>query len=324
MTKRLLITGATGYIGRALLARLTRDDFGSLLATTQRPTSVLPAGVEPVVIGDISTYHDWQQWLTDVDVVIHTAGRAHVLTETATDPLAEFRRINVDGTLNLAAQAEKCGVKRFIFISSIGVNGAVTHGRAFDESMSVAPHADYAISKWEAEIGLLQIAKDSAMEVVIIRPPLVYASDAPGNFSRLLRIIAKGVPLPLASVKNQRSFISLDNLVDFIVKCIDHPDAGNETFVVADGEDISTPQLIRLLSKGMGKSCRLVPAPIAFLRFGARILHREGICQQLCDSLQVDISKARNVMGWTPPLSATAGLTMAAEEYSRLKKAKSD
>jgi nucleoside-diphosphate-sugar epimerase len=269
-----------------------------------------------VVANPLNADEDWSSVLDEQQVVIHAAARAHVMKDEVADPLSEYRRVNVDGTLNLARQAAAAGVKRFIFISSIGVNGN-SNIRPFTENDTPNPAECYARSKWEAEQGLWEIHRDSGMEVVIIRPPLVYGRGAPGNFGSLIRWVEKGVPLPLGAVKNQRSLVSLDNLVDLIIACLDHPAAANEVFLAGDGEDLSTTELLRGVGKAMGKPARLIPVPESMLMAGATLLGKKAIAQRLLGSLQVDISKARELLGWEPPISVEEGLRRCFQDGPR-------
>jgi len=309
----VLVTGANGFIGRSLCDYLLQK--GYQVRATMRKPNPHHACCDQAIVEDIDANTAWQKALEDIDVVIHLAARAHVLNESTTNPLAEFRKVNVDGTLNLARQAAKSGVKRFIFFSSIGVLGAETLLNPFSETSEPKPHSDYAISKLEAEEVLKKICSETGMEFVIIRPPLVYGASAPGNFARLLKLVNLNLPLPLGSVKNQRSMVSLENLVDFTNVCLVHSNAINQTFLVADGSDVSTPQLIRLLGEGMEKSVSLLPVPVKLLEFGALITGKKNMLQQLCHSLQIDISKARNTLDWTPPVLVADGLRRAAQQY---------
>jgi nucleoside-diphosphate-sugar epimerase len=232
--------------------------------------------------------------------------------DNAADPLTPFRVVNVDGTLNLARQAAAAGVKRFVFISSIGVNGSKTAVcKPFSEADLPKPHNAYALSKWEAEQGLIQIAAETGLEVVIIRPPLVYGCNAPGNFGMLTRAVQRGWILPLGAVHNQRSLVALDNLVDFIVTCITHPQAANQTFLVSDGKDLSTTELVRGMTQAAGIPARLLPVPVWALQAGASLLGKGDAVQRLCGNLQVDITKARSLLGWVPPVSVEEGLRRA-------------
>ena len=235
-----------------------------------------------------------------------------MIKDNVIDPLTVFRTVNTVGTLNLARQAVAAGVKRFLFLSSIGVNGMQTESyQAFSEADQANPHNAYALSKWEAEQGLMRIAAETGLEVVIIRPPLVYGCRAPGNFGSLTRAVQRGLLLPLASVHNQRSLVGLDNLVDFIITCVTHPQAANETFLVSDGQDLSTTELVRGMALAAGVPSRLLPVPVWALQAAATLLGKGDAVQRLCDNLQVDISKARNLLGWVPPVSVTEGLRRA-------------
>jgi nucleoside-diphosphate-sugar epimerase len=260
---RFLVTGATGFVGRALVARLVALGHAEVLALTRQAPANPVAGAKYLTGGDLSSQTQWQPVLAGVHAIVHTAARAHVLNDRAADPLAEFRRVNVAGTLRLAEQAAEMGVRRFVFVSSIGVNGVQSApGKAFSEADQPNPHNAYALSKWEAEQGLLRVADETGMEVVIIRPPLVYGCRAPGNFGSLMRAVQRGWPLPLGAVHNQRSLVALDNLVDFIVTCVAHPQAANQTFLVSDGHDLSTTELVRGLARAAGVPARLLPVPV--------------------------------------------------------------
>jgi nucleoside-diphosphate-sugar epimerase len=250
---------------------------------------------------------DWSDVLAGQNVIIHAAARAHIVRDEVADPLEEYRKINVRGTLNLARQAALCGVQRFIFISSIGVNGNISQ-QPFTENDTSAPVDFYAQSKWEAEQGLWSIHRETGLEIVIIRPPLVYGPDAPGNFGALMKWVKKGVPLPLGSIHNKRTFVALDNLVDLVITCIEHPVAANQVFLAGDGEDLSTSDLLRGVAAAMGRPSRLVPIPSGLLLLAATILGKKAVSQRLFGSLQVDISKARDLLGWNPPLNVEEGL----------------
>jgi len=322
----LLVTGANGFVGKAVLHCLAElrpgDDRCTLpvvvSAVSRRPPALPIPRVRYFLVGDLSASIDWAPVLQGVDVLVHAAARVHVMADTATDPLAEFRRVNVQATLHLARKSALEGVKRFVFISSIGVNGQYTSPSSpFTELNEVHPHNAYALSKHEAELGLRQIAADTGMEVVIIRPPLVYGPNAPGNFGTLMRAVQRGLPLALALVRNQRSLVALDNLVDFIVTCATHPKAANQTFLVSDGQDLSTPELIHKMAEAAGVPPRLLPVPVWALGAGARLLGKEDAVQRLCGNLQVDISKARKLLDWTPPISVDEGLRRAAKGFRR-------
>lgn len=310
----LLLTGGSGFVGQALIKRVLDDGCYSPVAALRRQSVDFPATVSCVQVGDLSASTDWASALTDVEVVIHAAARAHVLSEVASDPLAEFRYVNVGGTLALARQAAQAGVRRFVFISSIGVNGNQSV-RPFTTDDLPNPTEPYAVSKYEAELELRNLAEQTGMELVIIRPPLVYGPNAPGNFGRLIRVVSKGLPLPFGAIHNRRSLVALDNLVDLIVTCIDHPAAANQTFLVSDGEDLSTTELLRRMATALGKPARLLPVPSWLLEAGAAMLGKKALSQRLCGSLQVDISKTRELLGWTPPLSVDAALRKTAKHF---------
>lgn len=311
----VLLTGATGFIGRHLSARLCADSQYDLRVMTRRSQAHVPEGIQAVVVGDLGPDTQCYNAVQGMDVVVHTAARAHMIQEKSTDPLAEFRWVNTAGTLNLARQAAAEGVKRFVFVSSIGVNGAETFSKPFSESSEPKPHSPYALSKWEAEEGLKQIAAEEGLEVVIIRPPLVYGPGAPGNFDRLLRLVAKRIPLPLGAIYNKRSFVAIDNLVDLIVTCINHPAAANRTFLVSDDEDLSTTELLQRMAAALGKPARLLPIPAGVLKAGTSLLGKQDIAQRLLGSLQVDISKTKEILDWAPRVSVDTALKKTAEEF---------
>lgn len=293
----LLITGSTGFVGRALVKRL--GDKQLSLATRSDSAA-------------------WHKALVGITTVVHLAARVHVMRDTEVDPLTAFRAVNVQGTLNLARQAASAGVKRFVFISSVKVNGDTTAvDQPFTADDEPAPLDPYGVSKMEAEQGLRKIAVETGMEVVIIRPPLVYGPGVKANFQTMMRWLALGVPLPLGAIHNRRSMVALDNLVDLILTCIEHPAAANQTFLVSDGEDLSTTQLLQRLGRALGKPARLIPVPAMLLNAGAALVGKPAIAQRLCGSLQVDISKTQQLLGWNPPLSVDEGLKRAAEGYLR-------
>lgn len=305
----VLVTGGNGFVGRSMLRRLKMDRvFGVRGAyRSGRGEDVPWSACRAPDLG--SSVCDWSEALVDIDLVVHAAARVHVMSDKAINPLAEFRKVNVEGTLNLAKQAAKLGVKRFIFVSSIKVNGETTEpGRPFTADDTPAPMDLYGVSKLEAEQGLQQLACETDMELVIIRPPLVYGSGVKGNFASMIKLVEKGIPLPLGAINNHRSLVGLDNLVDLIVTCIDHPKAANQVFLAGDGEDLSTSELLRRVAKAMGKPSRLIPVPACLLQFGATLLGKKAVGQRLLGSLQVDISSTRERLGWTPPLSVDEGL----------------
>lgn len=303
---KVLVTGATGFIGSALVeALMHRENSEPVLALRRPPSNALDH--PHAVVGDLTPDTDWSEVLKGCKVLVHCAARAHMLNDDSDDPWQEFYRANVQGSLNLARQAAQAGVKRFVFISSIGVNGN-RNTAPFTERHTPQPTEPYARSKWEAEEELRKLSSETGMELVIIRPPLVYGPGAPGNFGLLTKAATSGLPLPLAGIHNRRSFVSLWNLVDFIVRCIDHPEAPGETFVVADGEDVSTTELLRKLAHAADKPSHLFWLPAPLLKAGATALGKRGVYDRLFDSLQVDASHARHTLDWVPPLNLDEGL----------------
>lgn len=295
--QKILVTGANGFIGRALCQRLI-DQGDQVVAVVREVRDPLLGVVYQVA--ELENAETLASLDFNVDCVIHLAGRAHVMREALAEPLTQYRKVNRDATLQLAKLAARAKVKRFVFVSSIGVNGNQTFTVPFAEHSLPQPHADYAISKHEAEDGLQDLLAGQPMEWVIVRPPMVYHHRAPGNFARLLKLVASGLPLPLGCAKNQRSLISLRNLAGFLCLASRHPAAVREVFLIADGGDVSTAQMVQLLAQGMGRSSRLLPVPVALIRVVAGWLGRRAMFAQLFGSLQVDASKARSTLGWEP------------------------
>ncbi len=311
---KVLLTGASGFLGSHIAEALASKPDVAVVASLRSAVSI--PNVQIVRVLDLSAMTDWSAALYGTQVVIHAAARAHVNKDDGVDPLAKYRRVNVDGTLNLARQAAEAGVSRFLFVSSIGVNGNI-NSTPFTEDDEPNPAELYAKSKWEAEQGLWEIQRETGIEVVIIRPPLVYGPNAPGNFGSLMKRVAQGAPLPLGAIHNRRSLVAVDNLVDLIITCIDHPAAANQVFLAGDGQDLSTTELLQGVAKAMGKPSRLIPVPSSWLMFGAMLLGKRAVAQKLLGSLQVDISKARNLLGWKPPISVEEGLHRCFESQEK-------
>jgi UDP-glucose 4-epimerase len=315
MSHRVLLTGSTGFVGKAVLQRLLeRGD--SVVAALRQSSAPVDGKAEVFRFAELDEACDWQAGVAGVGTVIHSAARVHVMNDTEADPLAAFRRVNVAGTLNLARQAAAAGVRRFIFISSIKVNGEGTpKGQPYTADDRPAPADPYGVSKREAEDGLREIARQTGMDVVIIRPVLVYGPGVKANFLAMMRWLDKGVPLPFGAIDNRRSLVALDNLADLVVTCVDHPNAANQTFLVSDGEDLSTTGLLRRMAQALGRPARLLPVPGSLLALAANALGRRALSQRLCGSLQVDIQKTRSLLDWTPPLSVDAALSLTARDY---------
>lgn len=307
---KILVTGASGFVGRYLVNDLSKTD--EVIACVREKSSLLPSSVQQIVSNnffDIAIPKD-------TDVIVHLAGIAH----NKNNSVDEFKKINVDGTLELARKALEANIKRFIFMSSVGVNGNSTHGKAFTEQDTPNPINEYTISKYQAEVALEELFKDTKTDLVIIRPPLIYAPDAPGNFSKLLMLIKLGQFLPFGCTHNQRSFIAIENLVSFITACIYHDNKINETFLIADDEVISTKQLIQCVSSGMGKSMILLPVPTKLLSILADATGKVGIFEQLYGNLQIDNRKAKKFFNWHPPKHSLNALNEVGNLYRNNKK----
>jgi nucleoside-diphosphate-sugar epimerase len=311
----ILLTGATGFLGSKLATDLQSKSSVTMTLTVRRLTKI-SAGNTRIVDG-LSADTDWSAALANQDIVIHAAARAHILKDEELDPLTEYRKVNVDGTLTLARQASLAGVKRFIFVSSIKVNGEGTLlGRPFQPEDSPSPKDSYGISKCEAEAGLLKLAAESGMEVVIIRPPLIYGPGVKANFASMVSWVRKGIPLPFGMVGNKRSLVAIDNLVDFILLCADRsisPKAANQVFLVSDGEDVSTTTLLRKVARAYGVQAHLLPVPVLFLRLVAKLLGKSDVADRLFGNLQVDSRKALELLGWKPIVTMDDQLWKMAE-----------
>ena len=310
----VLITGVNGFVGQCLSTVALQR--GWRVTGAVRTASTCPAGVEPVVVGDIDDETKWAEALRGIDIVVHLAARVHVMKDNAADPLHEFRRVNLHGTTNLARQAARAGVKRLVYVSSIKVNGEETQGlRQYSDLDTPAPQDPYAISKWEAEQALHRIAHETGLEVVILRPPLMYGPGVKGNFASMLRVLGKSIPLPLASVDNRRSLLYVGNFVSAITASAIHPVAADQTYLVSDGEDISTPDLLRRVATALGVSPRLFPFPRALLRLAGKLSGKSEQIGRLLGSLRVDSDKIRRDLNWQPPYSLQQGLQATADWY---------
>jgi nucleoside-diphosphate-sugar epimerase len=314
----ILVTGANGFVGRELSRTLMNRDYVVRAAVRRLAEPVFgrtSGSVGAVAVGDIGPMTDWSLALGGVDTVVHLAARVHVMQEVSSNPLESFRSVNVHGTERLARMAVEHGVRRFVYISSISIHGNSTGDSSYREGDQVQPHSAYAVSKWEGELVLRKIEQESDMEVVIVRPPLVYGPGVGGNFMRLMQWAHRGFPLPLKSIRNKRSFIAVENLADLIECCVSNPNAAGETFVASDGEDLSTPELIDVVARLMGRTSRLIPVPVCVLRAVGKIMGKEAIMDRLCNSLRVNAEKSRYMLNWKPRISLSAGLERTVKWY---------
>lgn len=312
---KILVTGATGFVGSQLRKELKAKQY-DVVGTSRRSVQ---EESDFVNVGDISQHTDWTVALTGCEVVVHTAGRAHMMKDQADDKLAEFRRVNRDATLKLAHDAQTAGVKHFIFISSIGVNGNTTTNESFTEVSTPKPTSDYAISKLEAEIALRNEFNNTPMAITIIRPALICGENAPGNIQRLLRLVESGIPLPFKGIKNKRGMASLKNVVSFITTCIENPLSKNELFLLADKNKPTTEEIVRSFAEGMNKPARIVWFPTPMLKLGLKIIGKENIYEQLFGSLDIDASKASNLLNWQPPVNIYETMKQTAAYYKDAK-----
>jgi nucleoside-diphosphate-sugar epimerase len=310
----ILVTGASGFVGSALVARLAREGH-RVRACSRRDSGPLPPGVQRVRVADLGPQTDWTGPLEGVAAVVHAAAHVHVMDAAGADALDMFRRVNVAGSLALARAAAAAGVRRFVFISSVKVHGEATPaGRPFREEDPPAPSDAYGISKAEAEQALQALAAATGLELVIIRPPLVYGPGVKANFAALVRLVRCGWPLPLGAIDNRRSLVALDNLVDLILTCLHHPGAPGQVFLASDGQDLSTTALIRGLGAAIGRVPLLLPVPAVLLQVAAALVGKSAVAQRLCGNLQVDIARARQLLSWTPPVPVQEGLRRAVQQ----------
>lgn len=314
---RVLVTGGSGLVGSAVVKDLINAGF-FVVAPSRKPLSISSPGLLNPPCGDIDDDLDWLPMLSGVDAIVHCAARVHVMKDAASNPAESFHRTNVQATIRLAKSALIAGVKRFVFISSIKVNGESTSsGQKFSADGPNFPADHYASSKSEAECELLRLAASSSLEIVIVRPPLVYGPGVKANFLAMLRWAEKGIPLPLASVKNKRTLVGVKNLANFIMVCLLHPAAKNQIFLVGDRDPVSTPELLRVLGKAFGKSVAVYPFPVCVLRCAAFCVGRSNLMTRLCESLELDISKAKNLLGWEPPFSMQEEIARTVSAYKK-------
>jgi nucleoside-diphosphate-sugar epimerase len=324
-----LVTGAAGFIGSAVVSESRNRQIPVRQVFRYLDPLYDVIGPQMVSVGQIGRDTDWSAAVVNIDCVIHCAARAHVMGETESDALTAYRSVNVAGSRRLAEQAAAAGVRRLVYLSSIKVNGESTYGlppgpalrdgdrAGFTHINPPAPEDPYGISKWEAEQALWEVSAKTGLEVVVVRPPLVYGPGVKGNFLRLLQWVARGVPLPLGTVHNQRSLVGLDNLVDLLIRCADHPAAAGQTFLVSDGQDLSTPELIRLLARAMDKSPRLIPVPVPLMRLAGRMTGKGGEVDRMVGSLQINSSFTRETLNWTPSVSVEVGMQAMVDDFLR-------
>ena len=320
MSEAILVTGADGFVGKAVCRGLLRAGYNpraGLQSCALWPELRAAAkGLrEFSVIGDLSASPNFNRALENIAVVVHLAARVHIMHDGAVDPLKEYRRVNVDASQALACAAAKQGVRRMVFVSTAKVNGESTSGKPFTEGDAPDPQDPYAVSKWEAEEALRSVAADTGIEIVIVRPPLVYGSGVRANFLRLMRLVERGIPLPVPDTRNRRSLIGVENLADILAVCTSHPGAANQTFMVSDGEDVSTRELVVRLARALGRPARFLPVPEFSLRLAARLVGKEAAVNRLLGSLVISSDKARQTLGWTPPVTLDGGLAATARWY---------
>lgn len=311
---RILVTGANGFVGRALYEALVSSNH-HVVACARKKRGPGPADLGYLHVPAINGATEWQSYLSGVEVVIHLAARVHVMQDAAENPLSTFQEVNLHGTANLARQAAAAGVRRFIYVSSIKVNGEYTGSHPFTEANEPQPQDPYAVSKWQAEQALHEIGRETGMEIVTVRPPLVYGPGVKANFYSLMKLVSKRLPLPLGSIRNRRSMIYVENLADALMLCATHPAAAGQTYLVSDGEAVSTPQLVKEIAVAMRRPDRVFPFPLSVMRFCARMIGRSSAVDRLTQSLEVDSSKIRKELGWRPPYSMQQGLQVTADWF---------
>jgi UDP-4-keto-D-QuiNAc 4-reductase len=327
--KHILVTGANGFVGAALCQHLVESGLKVRAAVRNLESDALRkqanAGWETCAIGDIAHFQGWKPLMTGVDVVIHTAARVHVMRDSAPDPLAEFRRVNKAATKHLARCAAENGVRRMVYVSSVKVNGEATKpGQSFSETDAPCPVDPYGLSKLEAELELKSIAAESGLDVVIVRPPLVYGPRVGGNMATMLSCIYRGIPLPLAGVRNERTLVALDNLCSFLRLCATHSGAAGETFLIGDEQALSTPQMLRLLAAGLGERARLYSLPPSLLKAALSVCGASAFYHRLSQSLVVDARKATRLLGWRAPVSTDQALGAAMRWYAETRRKTTD
>lgn len=308
MTK-ILVTGANGFVGNILCEMLVSSDIEFVPAVRQARHS------RQISVGDLSAETQWESALDGCSAVIHLAARVHVMNDTSADPLAAFRAVNVDATLNLARQAALRGVRRFVFVSSVKVNGEETPDRPFTAFDEPAPLDPYGQSKLEAEIALKALSKETGMELVVIRPPLVYGPGVRANFRRLMQMVKLGLPLPLGAIHNRRSMVAAANLVDLLLVCAQHPMAAGQTFMVSDDNDVSVSELLRMLASAMGKRAMLFPVSAELIASTARLLGKSAFASRLVGALQVDLAHTKSVLQWVPPMSMENAIKKTVDDF---------
>ncbi|MEZ9464528.1 UDP-glucose 4-epimerase family protein [Vibrio splendidus] len=309
---KILVTGSTGFVGSRVM-RLAGERSWGVMPVVRKAAASQP---NCFIVSSIDATTDWSGAFEGVDCIVHCAARVHQINESEQDALAAYQEVNTLGTLNLARQAAKAGVKRFVFVSSIKVNGEFSEPNLpFEPNLNNTPQDPYGLSKYEAEVELAKLSEDTGLEVAIIRPPLVYGPGVKANFLSMMRLIDKGIPLPFGAIKNQRSLVYLDNLSDLILTCCEHPSAPGRTFLVSDDNDVSTTQLMRTIALSMGKSPRLIPIPMFWIQAGSSILNKQHIAQRVCGNLQIEIGLTKEILGWEPPVSFEQGIKSTVEAY---------